>query len=43
MMRVKSGRSHLRRNKSKQVKRLYGDIIPLHPSDVSRIKRVLPR
>lgn len=42
-MHAKIGRSHLRRNKSKQMKRLYDDIIPLHPTDVSRIKGFLPR
>ncbi len=43
VMRAKSGRSHLRRNKSKQTKQLYDENIPLHPSDLSRIKKVLPR
>jgi large subunit ribosomal protein L35 len=43
VMRMKIGKSHLRRRKAKRTKRLYGDTIPLHPADKSRIKRVLPK
>ena len=43
IMRAKVGRSHLRRNRAKRTKRLYDKTIPLHASDRSRIKRVLPK
>jgi large subunit ribosomal protein L35 len=43
MMRAKVGRSHLRRNRTKRVKRLYHDTIPLHSSERSRIKKLLPK
>jgi len=42
IMRVKSGKSHLRRRKSKQAKRLYDKTIPVSPSERTRIKRLLP-
>jgi len=42
IMRVKSGKSHLRRRKSKQVKRLYDEMIPVSPSERTRIRRLLP-
>jgi large subunit ribosomal protein L35 len=41
-MRVKGGKSHFRRRKSKQVRRLFDDTIPLSPADRVRIKRLLP-
>ena len=43
IMRAKVGRSHLRRNRAKRTKRLYDKTIPLHASDQSRIKKVLPK
>jgi large subunit ribosomal protein L35 len=43
IMRAKVGKSHLRRNRPKRTKRLYDDTIPLHPSERSRIKKVLPK
>ena len=43
IMRAKVGKSHLRRNRAKRTKRLYDAMIALHPSDKSRIKKVLPQ
>jgi len=42
IMRVKIGKSHLRRRKPKRIKRLYDETIPLSPSDRIRIKRLIP-
>jgi len=42
VMRSKQGSSHLRRNKSKRVKRQYGEMIPLAAADQKRIKLLLP-
>lgn len=42
IMRTKGGKSHLRRRKSKQAKRLFDEMIPVSSSDRSRIKRLLP-
>ncbi|MCK4723909.1 MAG: 50S ribosomal protein L35 [Dehalococcoidia bacterium] len=42
IMRIKVGKSHLRRKKSKRIKRLFDAKLPLHPSDKARIKRLLP-
>jgi len=42
IMRAKGGKSHLRRRKSKQTKRLFDEKIQISPSDKTRIKRLLP-
>lgn len=43
IMRIKIGRSHLRRKKPKRVKRLYDDLIEVtQPSARKRIKRLAP-
>ena len=42
IMRMKGGKSHLRRRKAKRTKRLFDETIPLHPSDRTRIKRLIP-
>lgn len=42
LMRAKGGKSHLRRRKSRQAKQLFDEMIPLHPSDRIRVKRLLP-
>ncbi|MDY6916884.1 MAG: 50S ribosomal protein L35 [Chloroflexota bacterium] len=42
IMRMKGGKSHLRRRKPARVKRLFDEKLPLHPSDRARIKRLLP-
>jgi large subunit ribosomal protein L35 len=42
IMRVKGGKSHFRRRKSKRVRRLFDETIPVSPADRQRIKRLLP-
>ena len=42
IMRTKGGKSHLRRKKSRQAKRLFDETIPLHSRDRIRIKRLIP-
>jgi len=42
ILRTKGGKSHLRRRKAKRTKRLYDEMIPLSPSDKTRIKRLIP-
>ncbi len=42
LMRTKGGKSHLRLRKSKRVKRLFDEMIPVSPADRARIKRLLP-
>ncbi len=42
IMRVKVGKSHLRRRKTKRSKGLYDETIPVSTSDRVRIKRLLP-
>ena len=42
IMRVKGGKSHLRRKKPARTKRLYDDMIQIQPSDKVRITRLLP-
>jgi large subunit ribosomal protein L35 len=42
LMRTKGGKSHLRRRKAKRVKQLFDKKIPLHTSDRTRVKRLLP-
>ena len=42
IMRAKGGKSHLRRKKSKRVKRLFDQMVPLSARDRIRIKRLLP-
>ncbi|MCX6004189.1 MAG: 50S ribosomal protein L35 [Chloroflexi bacterium] len=42
IMRVKVGKSHLRRKKQASTKRLYDETIPLNKADVKKIKRLLP-
>lgn len=41
LLRMKVGRSHLRRKKTKRTKRMYDDKVELHPADAGRIKKVL--
>ena len=41
IMRIKIGKSHLRRNKPKRVTRLYDEKIPLNPTAKKRIRRLL--
>lgn len=42
IMRVKGGKSHLRRRKSKRTRRLFDETIPVSAVDRARIKRLLP-
>ncbi|MBM3118373.1 MAG: 50S ribosomal protein L35 [Chloroflexi bacterium] len=42
IMRVKGGKSHLRRKKPSRTKRLYDDTIQVQSSDKVRLKRLLP-
>ncbi len=42
IMRVKIGKSHLRRKKPKRVKRLYDGTMEVNPSVRKRLKRLMP-
>lgn len=42
ILRAKGGKSHLRRKKPARVRRLYDEMIALHPSDRARIRKLLP-
>jgi large subunit ribosomal protein L35 len=42
IMRMKGGKSHLRRTKPARVKKLFDEMIPLHASDRKRISRLIP-
>ncbi len=42
IMRVKGGKSHLRRRKAKRVKNLFDKKVALSPVDRIRIKRLIP-
>lgn len=42
LMRTKGGKSHLRRKKASRTRRLFDEMIAVSPSDVKRIKRLLP-
>jgi large subunit ribosomal protein L35 len=41
MVRMKGHRSHLRRKKPANVRRLYSKKLPVSPADVPRLKRML--
>ena len=43
LMRTKSGKSHLRRKKSKRVKRLYDEMVRVEtPADATRVRKLAP-
>ena len=42
IMRMKGGKSHLRRNKSDRSKGLFDEMIPLRSRDRVRIQRLIP-
>ena len=43
LMRTKSGKSHLRRRKSKRVKRLYDEMMTVDtPAEVKRVRQLAP-
>lgn len=42
IMRAKSGKSHLRRHKTKRVKRLFDEMIPVSSADKTKVRRLIP-
>lgn len=42
LMRIKCGKSHLRRKKAPRTKRLYDQKLPVSPQDRKRLRRLLP-
>jgi len=42
MLRAKGMKSHLRRNKSKRVKRQFDEMIPVHPANEKGLRKLLP-
>jgi large subunit ribosomal protein L35 len=42
LLRVKGGKSHLRRKKPVATRRLYDNKLVMHPADKKRIARLLP-
>jgi len=42
MMRVKIGKSHLRRKKTKRTKRLFDEKVAVHHADRRRLRKMLP-
>lgn len=42
IMRSKIGKSHLRRKKPARTKRAYKGMLALHPSEVARIRKLIP-
>ncbi|MGB2799869.1 MAG: 50S ribosomal protein L35 [Dehalococcoidia bacterium] len=42
ILRMKGGKSHLRRKKPGRVTRLYDKKLPVHSTDKTRIKRLIP-
>lgn len=42
VMHAKIGKSHLRRKKPARVKRQYDDLHAAHPTNVPRVRRLLP-
>jgi large subunit ribosomal protein L35 len=42
ILRIKIGKSHLRRKKSRTTRRMYDNMIPIDRSNYKRIKRLLP-
>ena len=42
VLRTKGGKSHLRRNRSKSVKRLLDEMIPANHAEKDRLKALLP-
>lgn len=42
IMRTKGMKSHFRRRKSSRVKQQFDRMLPLHPSQVPRVKRLIP-
>ena len=42
LLRVKGGKSHLRRKKNRTVRRLYDNKVAVHKADEKRLARLLP-
>ncbi len=42
LMRSKGNKSHLRRRRAARARGLYDEMLPLHSSDRTRIKKLLP-
>lgn len=42
VLRTKGGKSHLRRNRSKNARRLYDEMIPADHAEKDRLKALLP-
>jgi len=42
LMRMKGGKSHLRRRKAKRTRGLFDETIPVSPADRKRIQRLIP-
>jgi large subunit ribosomal protein L35 len=42
LLRVKGGKSHLRRKKPTATKRLYDNKLPVHEADDKRLRKLLP-
>ncbi len=42
LLRVKGGKSHLRRKKPTATKRLYDNKMEVHPADDKRLRKLLP-
>lgn len=42
ILRTKGGKSHFRRRRSRQSKRLYDEMIPVSPADSARVRRLIP-
>ncbi|MBI4297384.1 MAG: 50S ribosomal protein L35 [Chloroflexi bacterium] len=42
LMRVKGGKSHFRRKKPGRTTGMFDEMVPVHPRDRSRIRRLLP-
>ncbi len=42
VLRMKGGKSHLRRTKPYRVKKLFDEMIPLNQADKQRISRLIP-
>jgi large subunit ribosomal protein L35 len=42
IMRTKGMKSHFRRRKAPRVKRMFDRMLPLHPADEDRVKKMLP-
>ena len=42
LLRTKGGKSHLRRKKPAATRRLYDNKLPVHKTDIKKLRRLLP-